>query len=333
MTSVLAQYKKTRLWSWARENWVGQLVRFFRSCRRECRGWVRAEHVVEPGVAQLTESLAELRVHSCDDGSGMLDTEMPIFLLATAWRSGSTLLQRILVTDRRLLLWGEPLGEMALPARIAAMLSNCVSPVALRLWSSQDESLLSSPATSWIATLSPPADDFRSALRCLFDRWLGEPARRRGFTRWGLKETRLGAAEATLLHWLFPRAKFVILSRHPYDCYRSFADSGWGRLYHTYPEVCIDSATAFARHWNRLALGLSALPAGFPCFHLKYEDLVDRKTDFRQLESWLGIEIKEEIALSRSVGGTARRSRLNWLERSIIEHEAHEGMRALGYSN
>lgn len=68
---------------------------------------------------------------------------------------------------------------------------------------------------SWIASPYPPGDDFRLALRGLFDRSLCEPARHRGFSRWGFKEVRLGATEATVLHWLYPQAKFVILSRHP----------------------------------------------------------------------------------------------------------------------
>jgi hypothetical protein len=70
---------------------------------------------------------------------------------------------------------------------------------------------------------------------------------------------------------------------------------------------------------------------GFPAFHIKYEDLINGKVDFRELESWLGIEIKEEMALSASVGGTAVRGRLNWYERLIIKREAAAGMHALGY--
>jgi hypothetical protein len=186
-------------------------------------------------------------------------------------------------------------------------------------------------ATSWIATLCPPAHDFRLALRSLFDRWLGEPARQRGFPRWGFKEVRLGATEASLLHWLYPRAKFVILTRHPYDCYRSFADGVRG-VYYRRPDVLVDSVAGFARHWNRLAVSWSELPEGFPSIHIKYEDLIGGKVDFRAFESWLGIEIKENVALSVFVGRTAVRNRLNWYERLIVRHEAAEGMRALGYS-
>ena len=328
---TIAKIKQTRVWAWARRSWLGGWVKEAKRCRRELWAWTRSGHTVLPRVDQFTKSIAALHMGaSLDAATGEGDTEAPIFLLSTGMRTGSTLLQRILVTDPRVLLWGEPLGDMDFVCRITEMLSHSICPWNLEQWKNHNPAS-SSMATSWIADLYPPGEDFRSALRALFDRWLGEPAHALGFARWGLKEVRLGAAEAALLHWLYPQAKFVVLSRNPYDSYRSLADSKW-LVYQRYPEMCIDSAAAFARVWNRLALSWSEPPAGFPWFHIKYEDLVDGKVDFRALESWLGIDIKEDVALSVAVGSTAQRRRLNWYERLIITREASAGMRALGYS-
>ena len=260
------------------------------------------------------------------------ETESPIFLLAAGWRSGSTLFQRILVTDPSVLLWGEPLGEMALVSGIVEMLTRLSTFPGLAEHCAEKDEPFSSLATSWIASLSPPGKDLRSGLRSLFDHWLGQAARERGFARWGFKEVRLGAAEATLLHWLYPRAKFILLSRSPYDCYRSLSDSGWHHLYHRRPEIRVDSAAGSARHWNRLVLSWSELPSGFPAVRIKYEDLIAGRVDFRGLETWLGIKIREDIALSVPVGSTAQRPRLGWCERLIISREASTGMRLLGYS-
>jgi len=282
-----------------------------------------------PKVKQLVESIEVLGASISVKVDA--DTEAPIFLFSTGWRAGSTLLQRILITDSRLLLWGEPLGEMTLASKITEIINDSLSPRNLEIWRSQGELTPSSLATSWIANLSPPGSDFRSALRSFFDMWLAEPARRDGFARWGFKEVRFGATEATLFHWLYPHAKFVIVSRHPYDCYRSLSDSGWP-IYYRYPDVRVSSAALFARYWNGLALSWSELPAGFPCFHIKYEDLISGKVDFRKLESWLGLEIREDVALSASVGGTAKRPQLSWHERLIIAREAAAGMHAMGYS-
>ena len=83
---------------------------------------------------------------------------------------------------------------------------------------------------------------------------------------------------------------------------------------------------------NRVALSWSELCPDFPAFHIKYEDLIGGKVDFRKLESWLGIDIREDAALAVFVGRTARRHRLGWCERWIISHEAAAGMDALGYT-
>ena len=283
-----------------------------------------------PSVQNLRETLAILdnsgRV--CDDS----ETESPIFLLATGWRSGSTPLQRILVTDPSVLLWGEPLGEMALISALATALARLSSFPGLAERCAEKDGPFSALATSWIASLYPPGKDLRSGLLALFDQWLGQSARSRGFQRWGLKEVRLGATEATLLHWLYPKAKFVLLSRNPYDCYRSLSDSGWHHLYHSRPDIRVDSAAALARHWNRIALSWSELAPGFPAFRIGYEDLVGGRIDFRKLESWLGVKLDEDLALSAYVGSTARRHQLSLCERWIVSWEAAPGMRALGYS-
>jgi sulfotransferase family protein len=301
-----------------------------RNFARELWDWARCKRVAAPSVKQLCETMATLDASERDsEGS---ETETPIFLLAAGWRSGSTLLQRILVTDPRLLLWGEPLGEMALVSGMAGMLTRLSTfPSLAERWAEKKE-LFSSLATSWIASLYPPGKDLRLGLLALFDQWLGQPARERGFERWGFKEVRLGATEATLLHWLYPKAKFVLLVRNPYDCYRSLSDSGWHHLYHSRPDIRVDSAAGLARHWNRIALSWSELPPNFPAIRIKYEDLMAGRVDFRELESWLGIEIRETVALSQFVGSTARRHHLGWCERLIISREAEAGMRALGYT-
>jgi hypothetical protein len=78
-------------------------------------------------------------------------------------------------------------------------------------------------------------------------------------------------------------------------------------------------------------VGLSC-PRAFRAYTSKYEDLINGKVDFRRLESCLGIEIRENVALDVFVGRTAVRQRLSWHERLIISKEAGPGMKALGYS-
>lgn len=278
-------------------------------------------------AAYIRESLSQFpRV---PDAPGV--AEEPIFILSTGWRSGSTLLQRILDTDPRLLVWGEPFGEFAIVPNAVDVVSRMPRTYSIQRFYIRDDFDPTSLATSWMPCLYPPAEDFVLALRSFFDRLLAEPARQRGFHRWGLKEVRLSAADAILLSWLYPNAKFLILSRHPYGCYRSWADAGW-HPYTQYPGICVDSVASFARHWDRLATSWSELPNDFPAWHMKYEDLIDGKVDFRKLEAWLGLELKEEIALDVLAGHTAASERLRWYESWIIRREANRGMKSLGYS-
>jgi len=330
------KFKQSRLWVQARDSKLGEWFRASKNCARELRAWAQYRQVDVPSLEPLAASIADLQGiggETVERGEANDPREAPIFLLSTGWRAGSTLLQRILVTDPRLLLWGEPLGEMTMVTRLAEMMSHSISPRNLRLWKNQEDPRSGALATSWVANLYPPSGDFRLALRSLFDQWLAEPARRHGYARWGFKEVRFGATEACLLHWLYPNAKFVLISRHPYDCYRSLADSNWQQVYYRYPDECVDSAAAFSQCWNQIALSWVRLPAEFPCYQIKYEDLIGGRVDFRQLESWLNIEVRENIALKASVGGTARRARISWYERMIIARGAGPGMKALGYSN
>ena len=329
--SALPRYKQTRAWERLRNSWAGKFVRGYRGCKREVLAWVHCPQVKLPEVDQLAKSLANLPPEIAEGAAREKDADGPIFLLSTGWRAGSTLLQRILATDSRLILWGEPLGDMTLIPRLAEMVSHSTNARNLQEWKEQQDPAAFDLSTSWVANLYPPGTDFRLGLRSLFDRWLSAPARERGFLRWGVKEVRLGAMEACFLLWLYPKAKFVIISRHPYDSYRSLADANWGLVYYRFPDVPAESAASFARHWNRLAVSWSSLPVGFPSVHIKYEDLIAGKVDFRKLEGWLGLDIRENIALSASVGGTAKRAKISWYERWIIAHEAASGMRALGY--
>ena len=306
------------------------LIDRYKRCVHEFSAWPQSRSVPRSTVEQLSASLAALCAQRSDKDSES-DSDVPIFLLATGWRSGSTLLQRILITEPHLLLWGEPLGEMTIFSRLGEMLTGSISSRNMQLWRDQPDPNSLALARSWIAVLYPPRDALRTGLRCFFDRWLRSPALEHGFGRWGLKEVRFGAMEAVLLHWLYPRAKFIILSRHPYDCYRSLTDAHWDQVYYRYPDFPINSAASFAKHWNRLAVGWSCLPVGFPSVHIRYEDLIHHKVDFRWLESWLGIRVHEEVALSEFVGHTSARKRLTWYERMIIKSEALDGMRTMGY--
>jgi len=257
--------------------------------------------------------------------------EPPIFLLASGWRTGSTLLQRILMTDRRLLLWGEPLGRMALLRRIADMLCGISSAWPPREYWIDQRPHESDLTTEWIANLFPPAGDLHAGLRRLFDRWLRFPAQALGYERWGFKEVRLGLAEALVLRWLYPNSHIVALVRHPAAAYRSMkgAAEGWW-LYARWPDERIDCVTTFARHWERLAASWATTREDLPTTVVRYETLTAPGYDFAALSRSLGLKLDPSHALEARVGGTSAPT-LSRLERVILRRETRQGRARFRY--
>ena len=82
----------------------------------------RAAHrqalLLHPGVIAGIEQL-----HSVSPVTDSNDNEEPIFLLSAGWRSGSTLLQRLIMSDPRVLIWGEPYDECGMVQAMAGTMT------------------------------------------------------------------------------------------------------------------------------------------------------------------------------------------------------------------
>src|SRR5215813_11772058 len=155
LITKLPKYKQTRLWVRARQTWLGEISRASKKFSHEMWKWLSYEKVSLPTVARLAEAIALLQTRGFATPAVEPDAEAPIFLLSTGARAGSTLLQRILVTDPRLLLWGEPLGEMALLSRLTEMVSLLEQPMKLLTWKNQVDANSSALSQSRIANLYP----------------------------------------------------------------------------------------------------------------------------------------------------------------------------------
>ena len=112
------------------------------------------------------------------------DDEAPIFLLSAGWRSGSTMLQRLLMSDPGVLIWGEPYDECGLMQALAG----CAEGLPPRL--AAGRLLLRRPPPDeltgeWVANLFPSLEDWRRGQRALFDTMFAEPAQTRRGTALG----------------------------------------------------------------------------------------------------------------------------------------------------
>jgi len=259
------------------------------------------------------------------------DDEEPIFLFSAGWRSGSTLLQRLIMSDSRALIWGEPYDECGMVQALADTMK------AFRAdWPPTeyyyDGTAPSNLSGNWIANLFPSLEDLRKGHRAFFDVMLSEPAKRAGASRWGIKEVRLGIEHGFYLRWLYPRARFLFLYRNPLDAYRSYCRYGrsW---YDTFPDKPMFTPTAFGTHWRRLMEGFLRDAKRLDALLVRYEDLVGDHPPLEEIEAHLGICINRSV-LAAKVGSSERhgeKARVSRLEKWLLKRAVSPVAEKLGY--
>ena len=257
-----------------------------------------------------------------------ISEDSPIFILAAGWRSGSTLLQRLVCSSGEALIWGEPYGRMGLvPAMTRATMS-------LRSkWPHEGsfprDEAFEQLSEGWIANLYPePAALKRSCLQQV-ETLLAEPARARGFTRWGMKEVRLQRMDANYLAWLYPKARFLFLVRNPWDAWASCKGGKWTIRW---PDQQVTSAAQFGAHWRKLVESFLGWPDDRGML-VRYEDLIKPSFDLEQIREHCGLSRVDEAPRQKVVRGMDKEpTPLNPLEVGQIRLRAGEWAEICGYS-
>lgn len=282
---------------------------------------------VDPPIASAGDTRGAIDTLLALEGPAMTPCDAsPVFVLALGWGSGSTLIQRIVMTDPSLLVWGEPYGRMGLITSVTTAMSAVTDK-----WPRQRfvKELAGDELTqNFVANHYPPAADLLEGYRALMLRTYAEPAQRRGFDRWGLKEVRFSAGDATLLSILFPNARFIVVKRNPYDCYRSSQDMTTRWRY----DAVIENAEQYAALWSSLASTWIDPPADLAHVVVSYEDVVAGRYDFRALEQFTGLTLDESKALSVRAGQRGDRRELAERDRQTIRKLAGPAMKAMGYT-
>ena len=259
------------------------------------------------------------------------DPEEPIFLLSAGWRSGSTLLQRLIMSDSRVLMWGEPYDECGMIQALANTIQ------AFRPgWPPEDYYYNGKPpdklAGEWIANLFPSPADLRRSHRAFFDTLFAEPARRAGAERWGIKEVRFGAEHCAYLRWLYPKARFIFLYRNPLAAYRSYYRYGrsW---YDTFPGKPVFTPTVFGRHWRFLMEGFLSDATKLNALLIRYEDLVAGSARLDEIDAYLNIKINRTV-LKNKVGSSKKEgenAKVSWLEKYLLKRAVSPLAQKIGY--
>jgi hypothetical protein len=146
----------------------------------------------------------------------------PVFVLSAGWRSGSTALQRLIVSGGTAYIWGEPFPTARLLPRLQriAVEAGVVDGQPDRVLTATD--LTSDHSASWIARTNPPPGYVMQGIRAMLQETYWAPLRETGFTSWGSKEVVASPDQIRLLADVFPEAHFVCVVRDPTAAYRSF---------------------------------------------------------------------------------------------------------------
>lgn len=268
----------------------------------------RALHEADMAKAEdYANSLAQLKKLIPETEKSEADSESPIFLFSAGWRSGSTLLQRIICSSDEVLIWGEiydrcniiqTLAKSALPFN-----DNWPNPNYIK----QPQNL-SELSGNWLANLYPPVSSLKTSYQHFLLELLCEPAKSLGAKRWGMKEVRFGLQEALFLHWLFPNAKFLFIHRDlksAYTSYKKFSPAmNW---YRSWPNQTAFTAYSFAKHRAQLLLQFESAAKLTGGLIIDYQKLTSGDYDFDQLDNYCELKVDRNV-ISNKVGSGAQKA-------------------------
>lgn len=264
----------------------------------------------------IDSALSSIRARWPDVGARTDDSEAPIFVLSAGWGSGSTLLQRLVVSTGNCLVWGEPIDHAAPIQRLTQMIMP-ISETWPRPQSFEFPASNEKLSDNWIANLTPGIEYLRQGQRALIREWLKVPAIDRGHGHWGMKEVRLTISHARYLRWLFPKAKFLFIYRDVKDSYRSCKKVNW---YSIWPGYRVADPVYFVHHWKFLLEGFLSEHSSVGGQLIQYEKLVNNEIDLGALSDYLGIGQLDGTILGSTVGARAtKRPALTRTEHFIID--------------
>jgi hypothetical protein len=279
-----------------------------------------------PGIRSGVEQLEILSPNSGDD-----DDERPVFLFSAGWRSGSTLLQRLIMSDPRIFVWGEPYDHCGIVQALADTTKAFTAdwPPETYYYDGADRKELPG---RWIADLYPSPDDLKQGHRALFRAMLADPAKNTGASRWGFKEVRLGIEHAVYLRWLFPGSRFLFIYRNPLDAYRSYSRHGrsW---YNSWPHGPVFTPQAFGRQWRSLLEGFLEGAEKVDGLVIPYEQLVNGGDLLPRIEKHLDAKLDFSV-LGNKIDSTVWKGQKAWisrLEKALLRQAVSPLAEQLGY--
>jgi hypothetical protein len=247
------------------------------------------------------------------------DSFLSLLILASAPRSGSTLLQRICNARKGTLIWGEHNGALSHYADIYRKVSHSSINGAV-----QREEFFGQAENPnlWTANMCADLDCVQNAIvesaRSLLNTLYGQYMASHDIV--GFKEVRYGAAEVELLRQCYPNAQILLLVRHPGDTWNST------------PPEWFPSFDEWVAAWNTTTSDFKVLANTTPNCHLiYYENLVKKDPKTLQIiaETARISQTKILEVLAHKIGSNPRR--IDAAEREMVAARCANVMQWLGY--
>ena len=253
------------------------------------------------------------------------EADAPVFIFSAGWRSGSTLLQRLICSSEEVLVWGEAYARCGLIQKLS---DSTKSLTVAYPHSGHFPGLQASDLKDkWIANVFPSPADMKSTYRSAIDAFLYRPVLREGYARFGLKEVRLDADHGRFLQWIYPDARFFCLVRNPWDAWQSAKGL---ELYASWPDTPINTAQAFAEHWLKMVESFADWREE-SVFFFRYEDLIGHPNSVRAVQAHAQLDTIDPMVLQKVVGASQSKVPLTPDEVATIEQIAGSAARQLGY--
>lgn len=254
------------------------------------------------------------------------DLKSPVFIYAASWRTGSTLLQRIINASKDIFVWGEP----AFLPEVRNLYERAESYLNKVTWSRR--TALHSNAGKWAAVISPPPERLKRATKAFFKGLYQEETENFGMKRWGFKEVRSNAvANMCLIKGLYPDCKFLFLVRDPYDTYRSIK----GKEFHANFKEPMEPIKVWS---NNVTEFLDDTTIGKNALLIRYEDLASITKNNNALLNEITGHIRTKLTnkmyrqMEIRIDSSGTGSDLTYDELRTISQIAGKAAKRLGYA-
>jgi Sulfotransferase family len=225
----------------------------------------------------------------------------PLVITAPTIRSGTTLLQRLLCSSSKALIYGEPCAQ---DLEFFLHLYTCKAQqydCRREEVSTSLRKVLSGEVNDWIPTLMPDVKEYLKALgQGAFSgiSYCRDYAIQAGRPFWGFKHPGWNPVTVRLMRTLMPRSRFIFIHRDLKDCLKSAKTHGssYGATYSK------DDIREFCRSWAENSNYMLTLSGESTVLSLRFQDLVtDPQPTLTKLAEFTGIDDMDPMVLDRKI--------------------------------